>query len=478
MSKIIHNLPVKPLSRRDILKSVACGFGSLALSGLCQQSVNASPISLGQRHPMFPARAKRVIFLFMAGGPSHVDSYDYKPELISNHDKDYDFTGVRFGTFGKKSKRKLMKPLWGFERYGQCGQYVSKLFPYTAQMVDDLCFIKSMHTEGVAHGPSTLFLHTGATNLVRPSVGSWVTYGLGTENQNLPAFVTLQPSSSKGGPRNHSNAFLPAIYQGTAIGKAGRPTSEAVLRNAVNTDLTKEEQKRRFNLLQGLNAAYLSDSEKNDQLDAVVESFELAWRMQMNAPEVFDFSRESEATKRLYGIGEKHTDDFGKQCLMARRMAESGVRYIQVNYADESTNPRWDQHSNMPKHMDHAMATDKPIAGLLADLKNRGLLDETLVWWGGEFGRTPFSQNGDGRDHNPRGFTTWLAGAGVKPGISYGETDELGDTAVENKVHMHDLHATILHILGLNHEKLTYRYAGRDFRLTDVHGAIVRSILS
>ena len=466
------------ISRRAMLRSAACGFGSLALTGLCQQTANASSNLLYQRRPMFPAKAKRVIFIFMAGGPSHVDSYDYKPDLIRNHDKDYDFTGVRFGTFGKKSKRKLMKPLWDFKRYGQCGQHVSALFPYTAQMVDDLCFIKSMHTEGVAHGPSTLFLHTGATNLIRPSVGSWVTYGLGAENQNLPAFVTLQPSSSKGGPRNYSNAFLPSIYQGTAIGKAGQPASKARLRNVENTVVSRAEQERRFNLLQDLNSVHLAERAKDDQLDAVVESFELAWRMQMNAPKSFDLAGESEATKRLYGIGEKHTDDFGKQCLMARRMAESGVRYIQVNYADESTNPRWDQHSNMPKHMDHARATDKPVAGLLADLKNRGLLDETLVWWGGEFGRTPFSQSGDGRDHNPRGFTTWLAGAGVQPGISYGETDELGDTAVKNKVHMHDLHATILHILGMDHEKLTYRYAGRDFRLTDVHGSVIRGILS
>ena len=466
------------VSRRAMLKSAACGFGSLALTGLCQQSAYASLSNAYQSRPMFPAKAKRIIFIFMAGGPSHVDSYDYKPELIRNHDKDYDFTGVRFGTFGKKSKRKLMNPLCDFKQYGQSGQHVSELFPYTAQMVDDLCFIKSMHTEGVAHGPSTLFLHTGATNLIRPSVGSWVTYGLGTENQNLPAFVTLQPSSSKGGPRNYSNAFLPAIYQGTAIGKAGQSANDVALRNVENTLLSPTEQERRFNLLKSLNSAHLKERPSDDQLEAVVESFELAWRMQMNAPETFDLKDESDSTKRLYGIGEKHTDDFGKQCLMARRMAESGVRYIQVNYADESTNPRWDQHSNMPKHMDHARATDKPVAGLLADLKKRGLLEETLVWWGGEFGRTPFSQSGDGRDHNPRGFTTWLAGAGVKPGISYGETDELGDTAVKNKVHMHDLHATILHILGLNHEKLTYRYAGRDFRLTDVHGSIVRDILS
>jgi len=467
-----------------MLKTTACGFGSLALAGLCQQAQAGVPSTLLQRQPMFPPRAKRVIFLFMAGGPSHVDSYDHKPELYRNHGRDYDFTGVRFGTFGKKSKRKLMKPLWDFKQYGQCGQHVSELFPYTAQMVDDLCFIKSMHTEGVAHGPSTLFLHTGATNLIRPSVGSWVTYGLGTENQNLPGFVTLQPSGSKGGPRNHSNAFLPAIFQGTSIGKAGQPASEATLRNAVNTSLPRAEQERRFRLLQKMNAAQLANRPQDDQLEAVAESFELAWRMQMNAPEVFDLAGEDQATKRLYGIGEKHTDDFGKQCLMARRMAESGVRYIQVNYADESTNPRWDQHSNMPKHMDHARATDKPVAGLLADLKRRGLLEETLVWWGGEFGRTPTVEITNagksklGRDHNSAGFSMVLAGGGVKGGTIYGATDEFGFQAAENPVHVHDLHATILHLMGFDHERLTYRYASRDFRLTDVHGRVIRDIIS
>ncbi|MBT3615690.1 MAG: DUF1501 domain-containing protein [Verrucomicrobia bacterium] len=398
--------------------------------------------------------------------------------MIQNHEKEIDFTGVRFGTFGKKSKRKLMRPLWDFRQYGQCGQHVSELFPHTAQFVDDLCFIKSMQTEGVAHGPSTLFMHTGATNLVRPSMGSWVTYGLGTENQNLPGFVTLQPSASKGGPRNYSSAFLPAIHQGTAIGKAGQPASEATLRNVVNTSLSSVDRERNFRFLQKLNRAQLANRVRDDQLDAIVESYELAWRMQMNAPELFDISGESESVRERYGIGSKVTDDFGRQCLMGRRLAEAGVRFIQLNYADESANPRWDQHSNMPLHMNHARATDKPVAGLLADLKERGLLEETLVWWGGEFGRTPFSQSGDGRDHNPRGFTTWLAGAGVKPGFSYGSTDEIGDTALENPVHMHDLHATILHILGMDHEKLTHRHAGRDFRLTDVHGSIVHDILS
>ena len=472
--------PMQSFSRREMLKTTACGFGSLALAGLCGQAGAASHgmANLLSRRSMFAPRAKRVIFIFMAGGPSHVDTYDFKPELIRNHEKEIDFTGVRFGTFGKKSKRKLMKPLWDFRQYGQCGQHVSELFPHTAQFVDDLCFIKSMQTEGVAHGPSTLFMHTGATNLVRPSVGSWVTYGLGTENQNLPGFVTLQPSASKGGPRNYSSAFLPAIHQGTAIGKAGQPASEATLRNTVNASLSRSAQERNFQFLQRLNRVQLASRARDDQLDAIVESYELAWRMQMNAPGVFNISGESESVRERYGIGSKATDDFGRQCLMGRRLAEAGVRFIQLNYADESANPRWDQHSNMPLHMNHARATDKPVAGLLADLEERGLLEETLVWWGGEFGRTPFSQSGDGRDHNPRGFTTWLAGAGVKPGFSYGSTDEIGDTAVENPVHMHDLHATILHILGMDHEKLTHRHAGRDFRLTDVHGSVVHEILS
>ena len=472
--------PMQSISRREMLKTTACGFGSLALAGLCGQAGATSHgmANLLSRRSMFAPRAKRVIFIFMAGGPSHVDTYDFKPELIQNHEKEIDFTGVRFGTFGKKSKRKLMGPLWDFRQYGQCGQHVSELFPHTAQFVDDLCFIKSMQTEGVAHGPSTLFMHTGATNLVRPSMGSWVTYGLGAENQNLPGFVTLQPSASKGGPRNYSSAFLPAIHQGTAIGKAGQPASEATLRNVVNTSLSSVDRERNFRFLQKLNRAQLANRVRDDQLDAIVESYELAWRMQMNAPELFDISGESESVRERYGIGSKVTDDFGRQCLMGRRLAEAGVRFIQLNYADESANPRWDQHSNMPLHMNHARATDKPVAGLLADLKERGLLEETLVWWGGEFGRTPFSQSGDGRDHNPRGFTTWLAGAGVKPGFSYGSTDEIGDTAVENPVHMHDLHATILHILGMDHEKLTHRHAGRDFRLTDVHGSVVHDILS
>jgi len=466
-------------NRREMLKTAACGFGSLALAGMLADPASAAKRinPLSPKEPMFRPKAKRVIFIFMQGGPSHVDSFDRKETLLNADGKSYDFTGVRFGTFGKKSQRKLMKPLWKFKQYGQCGRWVSDLFPNIGRQVDDLCFLQGMHTEGVAHGPSTIFLQTGSISQVRPSVGSWVTYGLGTTNQNLPGFITLQPSSSKGGPRNYSNAFLPSVYQGTAVGRAGMRSNDAKIRYTASSQ-DPAVQRKQFEFLQKMNRGQAQRVGGADELDAAIESFELAYRMQMNAPGILDISKESEATLEMYGIGQRKTDDFGQQCLKARRLSEAGVRYVQVNYADESTNPRWDQHSNMPKHMEHATATDLPVAGLIADLKQRGLLEDTLVWWGGEFGRTPFAQGKNGRDHNPRGFTVFLAGGGVKPGISYGATDEVGDTAVENKVHMHDLHATVLHLLGLDHLKLTYNYAGRDFRLTDVSGEVVHDIIA
>jgi hypothetical protein len=345
--------------------------------------------------------------------------------------------------------------------------------------VDDLCFLHSLHTEGVAHGPATLFLHCGSTNFIRPSIGSWVTYGLGTENESLPGFVSISPSSGNGGPRNYGNAFLPAGFQGTAIGKAGTPARDSSIRNLANTRLTVDEQRRQLDFLQRLNAEQLKSSDRDSELEAVIESFELAWRMQNNVPDVLDLSRESAATCAMYGMGDAATENFGRQCLMARRLCEAGVRYIQVTYGDNSANPAWDQHSNLPKHADHARAVDQPIAALLQDLKQRGLWDDTIVWWGGEFGRTPYAEkNGTGRDHNPAGFTVWLAGGGVKPGFAYGATDEFGQQAIQDKVHMHDLHATLLHLLGLNHEQLTYRYAGRDFRLTDVAGRVVHGIMA
>jgi hypothetical protein len=432
------------------------------------------------RQPHFQPRAKRVIFLFMAGGVSHVDSYDYKPKLYADDGKMLDFLDQRaIAKTGMGATQRVMKPMWDFKQRGQNGAWVSDLFPYMAQHTDEYCVIRSMTTEGVAHGPATLFLHTGSTNLIRPSMGAWVSYGLGTENQNLPAFVSLSPAMANGGPRNYGNAFLPAVYQGTAIGRAGMPATEAQIRNIRNPLTPAAEQRRQFELLQAMNAEQIRRAPGNTELEAVINSYELAWRMQGNAPEVMDISGESAATLSLYGINEQPTDNFGRQCLMARRLAESGVRFIQVNYADNSNNPAWDQHSNLPKHKDHAMAVDKPVAGLLTDLKQRGLLEDTIVWWGGEFGRTPYAEkNGTGRDHNPTGFSVWLAGGGIKPGLIYGATDELGHFAVEDKVHMHDLHATILHLLGMNHEKLTFRHEGRDYRLTDVHGHVVKDIIA
>ena len=434
--------------------------------------------SLIGRQPHHAAKAKRIIFLFMQGGVSHVDSFDYKERLFKDDQKIIDVADARtVAKTGKGAPQRLMKPLWNFSQHGESGRWASDLFPHINHHVDDLCFLHGMHTEGVAHGPATLFLHTGTTSFIRPSMGSWVLQGLGTENENLPGFVTISPSLGNGGPRNYGNAFLPAIYQGTPLGRSGQPAKESTIKNLVNKHWLPDQQKQQFDLLRSLNAAQgrLGDSE----IEAVIESYELAWRMQIKAPDALDLSLESESTQKLYGIGEKVTDNFGRQCLMARRLAEQGVRYIQVNYGDNSNNPAWDQHSNLPKHGDHAAAVDRPIAGLLADLKQRGLLEDTIVWWGGEFGRTPYAEkNGTGRDHNPNGFTVWLAGGGVRAGFAHGATDELGHMAVDGKVHMHDLHATLLHLLGLDHEKLTFKHAGRDFRLTDVHGHIVREILA
>ena len=424
---------------------------------------------------MIAPRAKRVIFLFMQGGPSHVDSFDHKPRLARDDGRKIRFYNARRR---KVQEETVMGPLWTMKQHGECGQWVSELFPHIAKRVDDLCFIHSMHTEGVAHGPATIFLHTGATQVVRPSMGAWVSYGLGTENRNLPAFVTINPPYTKGGPRNWGNAFLPAVHQGTALGRVGRSAADLRFDHIRNPRLGLDEQRRQLDLLRGLNRRNLTGTPDDDALLAAIDSYELAFRMQVNAPGLTDLSGESKATRDLYGIDQKATDEYGRQCLMARRMAEAGVRYIQVNYCDHGATPRWDQHSNMPRHMDHATATDKPVAGLLADLKARGLLEDTLVWWGGEFGRTPFTQNKNGRDHNPKGFTVFLAGGGVKPGHAHGQTDEFGDEAVVDKVHMHDLHATILHLLGIRHEELTYRYAGRDFRLTDVYGHVVDGIIA
>ena len=379
------NQSENPMSRRAALRSAACGFGGLAMGALAHRAAAAdNPLAAKLVH--HAPKAKRVIFLFMAGGVSHVDSFDYKQKLIDDHGKMVRFDDAR--TLAKTRKiveHAVKKPLWNFKNYGQCGQPVSELFPHMAKHVDDLCVLKGMHTEGVAHGPSTLFMHSGTINLIRPSMGSWVNYGLGTENENLPGFISIGPSMGNGGPRNFSNAFLPAAYQGTPIGRAGIPAKDSTIKNITAPGIDPQEQQKQFELLRALNAEQAKRRPGDDELDAVIGSFELAWRMQNNAPGILDLSKENPKTLAMYGINQKPTDNFGRYCLMARRLSEAGVRYVQVNYTDNSNNPAWDQHSNMPKHMEHARASDQPVAALLTDLKQRGLLEETIVWWGSEF---------------------------------------------------------------------------------------------
>ncbi|MGB1925628.1 MAG: DUF1501 domain-containing protein [Rubripirellula sp.] len=479
--------PVNPINRRNLLRSLGCGFGHLAATALASHSSAqaASPLGstvnpLASRASHFPAKAKRVIFVFMQGGPSHVDTFDYKPILEKRDGELETFDDARVLAKTKEIvEHRIFQSPWKFKQYGDSGQHVSELFPNIAKQVDNVCFLKGMHTDGVAHGPATLFLHTGSINLVRPSIGSWVLYGLGSENENLPGFITLQPSMGNGGPRNYNNAFLPSIYQGTALGRAGGAATNITLKNIANSKWNPNQQQHQLEVLRQLNQQQAARHTGTDEFDAVLNSYELAWRMQMTAPGLLEIDDEPEHIQAMYGIGKKPTDNFGRQCLMARRLCEAGVRFVQVNYGDNSNNPRWDQHSNLEKHAEHAMNTDQPVAGLIADLKQRGLLEDTLIWWGGEFGRTPYAQaNGTGRDHNPDGFTIFAAGAGLKPGFSFGETDEFGHHAVQGKVHMHDWHATVLHLLGLDHEKLTFRHDGRDFRLTDVHGEVVREIMT
>ncbi|MGE0609843.1 MAG: DUF1501 domain-containing protein [Pirellulales bacterium] len=471
------------LSRRQLLQQTGCGFGMLAMAGLAAQSAAAgadNPLAARPTHHL--PRAKRMIFLFMQGGVSHVDSYDYKPRLEIDDGKQMPFEDARaIANSGTRqdSQQRVMKPLWKYSQWGESGRWASDLFPHMNRHVDKMCFVHSMKTEGIAHGPATLFLHCGSANFIRPSLGSWLLYGLGSESENLPGFVSIAPSVGNGGPRNYGNAFLPAIYQGTALGRAGSAAKDATIRNLSNGGASPDQQLAQFELLRRINADQLAQHPADAEFEAVASSYELAWRMQQHAPETLDLSQETAETQQLYGIGEAATDNFGRQCLLARRMCESGVRYIQVTYGDNSANPAWDQHSDLPKHGVHAQAVDKPIAGLLADLARRGLLEDTLVWWGGEFGRTPYAEkNGTGRDHNVGGFTVWLAGGGVKAGLAHGQTDDFGHKAVANAVHMHDLHATLLHLLGLDHQRLTYRYLGRDFRLTDVAGNVVHELMA
>ncbi len=461
----------RPRSRRDLLKASSAAFGHLALLGLLGEQARADGSPLAIKQPHFEPKAKRVIFLFMHGGPSQVDTFDYKPLLARDHGKPLPFARpkvVSSETFN------LLKSPWEFKQYGESGMWVSDLFPEVARKVDDICFIKSMHGSNSRHGGALLELHTGSDTFVRPSMGSWITYGLGTENQSMPGFVTISPTQSHGGANNYGSAFLPAPFAGTPVGSVGVPAREAKIPFISNEETPRDIQRLELDYVQQMNREQLAAVGSDRELDGRIESFELAFRMQTEAPSLQDISGESPATLKMYGIDDRITEDFGRQCLMARRLSERGVRFVQVSHTY-----KWDQHAALKRdHEQNAREVDKPIAALLTDMKARGLLEDTLVLWGGEFGRTPTAQGSDGRDHNPEAFTVWMAGGGVKPGLQYGSTDDYGYYSVEDKVHFHDLHATILHLLGLNHEKLTYRYAGRDFRLTDVHGNVVREIIA
>ena len=472
----MHPPLVQPITRRSLLQRTAGGFGFLALQSLLGQEQAKAAVQnpTAAKPPQFPARAKRVVFLFMKGGPSHVDTFDPKPLLQRDDGKPYPFKQprVQFAETGK-----LLKSPWKFKQYGQSGLPVSSLFPNVAQCVDDLCIVRSLHGTNPAHGGACLKLHTGSDTQVRPSMGSWLLYGLGSENENLPGFLTICPTFAHGGVNNWGSAFLPAYCQGTPIGNASVSSDKAMVRHIHNSLNTAAAQRKQLDYLAKANQEYLDLAGADLALEGRINSFELAYRMQSTMPEAQDLSNETESTKAMYGMDHPVTENFGRQCLMARRFLERGVRFVQVTHSDGDV--QWDQHGNLYKgHSKNAAEVDKPIAGFLKDLKDRGLLEDTLVLWGGEFGRTPTAQGGDGRDHNPNGFTMWMAGGGVKRGFVYGSTDDYGYFAQEDKMHVHDLHATILHLLGLDHEKLTYRYAGRDFRLTDVEGRVVREIFS
>lgn len=452
-------------TRRSALKTLSCGFGYMALAGLATEAAIADDHRnpLLPKSPHHPARAKRVIFLCMRGGPSHVDTFDFKPQLGKDDGK----------SSPNQKNRKLMGSPWKFNQHGESGLPISDLFPHLAKHADDLCLINSMAGEVPNHPQAYLKLHTGSFRFVRPSVGAWTLYGLGTENQDLPGFITLNPETRVGGAQNYGSAFLPAFYQGTAIGQVNQPLANARIGNIKNDRFTNELQRQQLDLVQEMNREMLRKKEVSPEIEGVIESYELAFRMQNAIPQLMDVSDESKETLDLYGIGQKQTDNFGRQCLLARRFAESGVRFIELCHSN------WDQHGNLKgKLTSNCQATDQPIAALLTDLKQRGMLKDTLVVWGGEFGRTPDAKKKDGRDHNATGFTTWMAGGGSKGGQRVGATDEYGISAVENKMDFHDLHATMLHMLGLDHTKLTYRYAGRDFRLTDVYGRVVNEILA
>ncbi|MFI5459652.1 MAG: DUF1501 domain-containing protein [Isosphaerales bacterium] len=452
---------------------MGAGFGGLALSALLAEESAQAQNQLAVRPAHFAPRVKRVIMLFMFGGPSHLDTFDPKPLLARDSGRALPLEKrPRVVSFPNRMGN-LVGSAFEFRQQGESGLWISSLFPHLARRADDLCVINSMHCSNSRHGGAVLEWHTGSDTFVRPSLGSWINYGLGSENQNFPGYVTICQDLSQGGANNFGSAFLPAAYQGTTLGHAGLPAREAEIPFIGDGTAKRDLQRLEVDLIARMGHRQQSDREPESELEARIASFELAFRLQTEAPEMLDFAQESQATQRLYGLDESTTADFGTQCLIARRLSERGVRFIQCNLGG------WDSHNNLKAdHSRQARAIDKPIAGLLTDLKQRGLWDDTLVVWGGEFGRTPTCEGSDGRDHNPHGYTMWLAGGGVKPGLIWGKTDDYGYYAVENKVHVHDLHATILHLLGLDHKRLTFRYAGRDFRLTDVHGEIVKGILA
>ena len=471
----------RPLSRRAMLRRCNIGFGGLALRALLNHGSAAEGVRSPRTHHR--PRARRMIFLFMKGGPSQVDTFDPKPQLQRRSGQTLPIARPRllFHALESTNNRLLASP-WKFRRHGESGLPISELFPHVARCADDLCVIRSLHGTNPAHGGATLKIHTGSENLIRPSMGSWISYGLGTENENLPAFVTIAPTLFHGGVNNYGAAFLPAVYQGTALGQAGQPAAEARLQHIVNPSFTPTEQRAQLDFVQQLNRRHQEQSRSDSDLEARIEALELAFRMQTSIPDLQDVSSETAATHRRYGLDREVTRDFGYQCLLARRFVEQGVRLVQVTH--QNGTGHWDQHGNLlTRHPQNAVEVDRPIAALLEDLKARGLLDDTLVLWGGEFGRTPTAEEKktpreNGRDHNPAGFTMWMAGGGVRGGMAYGATDDFGYYAAQDKVHIHDLHATILHLLGLDHTRLTYHYGGRDFRLTDVAGEVIDGIFA
>ena len=472
------------VSRREWLFRSANGFGGLALLAMLSDAALGSTVQssrsvdpLRVRTPHHPARVKSVIFLFMDGGPSQMDTFDPKPRLTQEHLQPI---SMKTPTTVFNISNKVLASPFQFKQYGECGAPVSDLFPHVATCVDDLTIVRSLVADHSEHTAANYFMHTGSGFQGRPSVGSWLTYGLGSESRNLPGFIVLENGLiPPGGADVFGNGFLPASYQGTLFRAGKHPVADLE-----PAESAPELQRRKLDLLGRLNRSALDRLGPNTQLEATIANYELAFRMQVEVPDLLDLSGESETTRKLYGLDEDDTEEFGRSCLLARRMVQRGVRFIELLTPLRKGQDRWDQHRNLEEgHRTNARATDKPIAGLLKDLKSLGMLDETLVLWGGEFGRTPTAQIGKnieevGRDHNPHGFTMWLAGGGFKGGLTHGATDEYGYYAVENRVPVHDLHATILHQLGLDHEKLTFHYSGRDMRLTDVHGNVIRDLLA